>query len=91
MAKIQIRTDAGAIVASRDIPDGTLPKAQAIFGGATNQETALNVLRSIWKDYLRPSLKNYEVTAAKNTKLAEVDAVATATADQFDIDIPEGA
>ena len=91
MAKIQIRTDAGAIIDSRDIPDGVLPKARAIFGGATNQETAENVLRSIWKDYLRPLLRAYEINQERIAQAADDQAAVDAVATQFDADIPEGA
>lgn len=40
MARAQIRTDAGAVLATRDIPDAAIPHIQNVFGGVTNAETS---------------------------------------------------
>ena len=44
MARLQIRTDANAVLASVDIPDTAIPRLKAAFGGGTNAEVAAAVL-----------------------------------------------
>ena len=93
MAKIQIRGDGnpGTILATRDIPDAVVARAVAVYGGATNQETAANVLRAIWKDFLRPALGNNAAIKARNDAMVNVQAAVDAAAALFESEVPEGA
>ena len=93
MSKIQIRADGtpGAILATRDIPDAAVTRLVAIYGGATNQETAANVLRSIWKDFLRQQILQDAVGAARNTVRATEQTAVDAAVALFESEVPEGA
>ena len=93
MAKIQIRGDGtpGAILATRDIPDAAVTRLREIYGGATNQETAANVLRSIWKDFLRQQILQDAVGTARNTVRATEQTAVDAAAALFESEVPEGA
>jgi hypothetical protein len=44
MARLAITTDAGAVLGYRTIPDDAIPLIRRAVGGATNQETAANLL-----------------------------------------------
>ena len=66
-------------------------RAVAVYGGATNQETAANVLRSIWKDFLRQQILQDAVGAARNTVRATEQTAVDATVALFESEVPEGA
>ena len=85
--RLQVRTNANAVVATRDIPDPVLTYAQQVFGGATNAETAALFLEWVWRR-ARDHIKNEVVNAAAVAAEPQVAAAKTGAGTTFDTDVP---
>lgn len=88
MAKLQVRTDAGALVASVDLPDASLAIAQEFFGGATAAETAAAVLGWL-KGWLRMELRRQRELQVTGPGQAQVLQDVEAALQTFDGQFPE--
>ena len=54
MARLQVRTDANALLAEVEIPDTALPRLRTVFGGTTAAQTAAAFLA-----WVVPTLRTY--------------------------------
>ena len=87
MAKLQIRTDANAIIISKNIPDPIITYAQEVFGGANATETANAVVGWLWGQ-LRAHVRNHVGAAAGFAQEPLAHAAKQAKEDEFDVAVP---
>jgi len=64
MAKVQVRTDAGGLVAEVSVPDSALPIIQEVLGTTTAVETAQKILAYL-KGNLRAHVLQFKRSGAR--------------------------
>lgn len=88
MARLQIRSDANALINEIPLPDAAIPRIRTVFGGVTNPETALAVLTWILSQ-VRAYVRESQVASARQSQIGIVEAAGTAARESFESEWPQ--